>query len=115
MEIKSGKNGDIVCAISDMHYATNFKDLEDAMKRISNIMGLPNYNYPKIDKIIYNMKNPDKPATIVYWTDFTKTVVMCNDKDTFTKEMGVAMCFIRKMMPNRSEFLRLVESGYVQE
>lgn len=73
------------------------------------------YNYPKIDKIIYNMKNPDKPATIVYWKDGTKTVVICTDKDTFTKEMGVAMCFIRKMMPNRSEFLRLVESGYVQE
>jgi hypothetical protein len=76
---------------------------------------IPMYSYPKIEKIIYNMKNPMKPATVCYWKDGTKTVVVCSDKDTFTKEMGVAMCFIRKMMPNRSEFLRLVESGYVQE
>lgn len=94
-------------------------DFGEYDKQFENIRRMlevkPAYSYPKVEKIIYNMKNPMKPATIVYWKDGTKTVVICTDKDTFTKEMGVAMCFIRKMMPNRSEFLRLVESGYVQE
>jgi len=91
------------------------KDEEITLTGTIKFTNVDKYHYPIIDKIIYNMKNPEKPATIVYFTDGDKVVVKCTDKDTFTKENGVAMALIRKMMPNRSEFLRLVENGFVQE
>lgn len=50
---------------------------------------------PKIKRAIFN-----NPATIVYWTDGTKTVVKCSDGDTYSKESGLAMCFMKKMHGN---------------
>ena len=50
-------------------------------------------------KIIFN-----GPATIILWNDGTKTVVKCQDGDTFDKEKGVALCFMKKSLGNRSNF-----------
>lgn len=50
---------------------------------------------PEIKRAIFN-----NPATIVYWTDGTKTVVKCSDGDTYSKESGLAMCFMKKMHGN---------------
>lgn len=36
------------------------------------------------------------PATIVYWTDGTKTVVKCGPHDTFDPEKGLAMAIAKK-------------------
>jgi hypothetical protein len=44
------------------------------------------------------------PATIVFWTDGTKTVVKCQPGDTYSKEMGLALCFSKKMLGNQSNF-----------
>ena len=59
------------------------------------------------ERIIYNDR-----ATICYWKDGTKTVVNATGDDHMTHEHGVAMCIIRKLFPNRQEFLRVVNSGY---
>lgn len=48
---------------------------------------------PEIKEIIFN-----KPATVVYWKDGTKTTVKCgNDEASFDREKAVAMCFLKKM------------------
>lgn len=52
-----------------------------------------------IKKVIFN-----DPATIVYWTDGTKTVVKCQEGDTYSKEVGLAMCMLKKCMGNESSF-----------
>lgn len=52
-----------------------------------------------VKKVIFN-----KPATIVYWGDGTKTVVKCQNGDTFNPETGIAMCFMKKAMGNKSNF-----------
>lgn len=46
-----------------------------------------------IEKVIFN-----EPATIVLWEDRTKTVVKCMEGDTFSQEMGLAMCICKKAL-----------------
>lgn len=48
-----------------------------------------------ITKVIYN-----KPATIVFWSDNTKTVSKCAEADEYNKEAGLLMCFMKKMLSN---------------
>ena len=50
-------------------------------------------------KVIFN-----EPATIVYWTDKTKTVVKCQDGDKFDEEKGLLLCYMKKMHGNKSNF-----------
>lgn len=53
-----------------------------------------------ISKIIFN-----PPATVIYWSDGTKTTCKAMDGDTFSKEIGVAMCIAKKFFGNsRSQF-----------
>lgn len=47
---------------------------------------------PEIKEVIFN-----NPATIVKWSDGTKTVVKC-DKETFDQEKGLAMAIVKKFM-----------------
>lgn len=66
---------------------------------------------PGIDRIIFN-----NPATIVYWTDGTKTVVKAHDEE-FSEEHGLAMAFARKVLESygnkhpRAGFKRLVREA----
>lgn len=46
-----------------------------------------------IEKVIFN-----EPATIVLWEDGTKTVVKCMEGDTYSQEMGLAMCICKKAL-----------------
>lgn len=45
-----------------------------------------------IEKVIFN-----DPATIVLWSDGTKTVVKCRDGEIFDKHTGFAMCVVKKI------------------
>ena len=45
------------------------------------------------EKVIFN-----GPATIVFWKDGTKTVVKCRNGETFDREKGLAMCFMKKVV-----------------
>ena len=46
----------------------------------------------------------DGPATIVFWADGTKTVVKCQDGDDYSKEVGLAMCIVKKVFGNTSKY-----------
>ena len=52
-----------------------------------------------IEKVIFN-----DPATIVYSKDGTKTVVKCQEGDTYDKEKGLAMCVAKKFFGNKGNF-----------
>lgn len=61
-----------------------------------------NYMPTDICRFIKNIKfNP--PATIVFWTDNTKTVVKCNGED-YDPEKGLAMCICKKMLGNKGNY-----------
>lgn len=84
-------------------------------KECNTVQFIPLYNYPKIEKVIYNFKNPEKPATIVFWGDDTKTVVRCS-KEEFNKESGLAQCFLKKCLDcSRKDIKKLIENADVQE
>lgn len=53
----------------------------------------------KIKNVIFN-----DPATIVIWSDDTKTVVKCQPGDTYSKELGLAMCISKKFLGNKGNF-----------
>ena len=52
-----------------------------------------------IRKVVFN-----DPATIVFWSDNTKTVVKCGPEDTFDMEKGLAMAIVKKMAGNDNRF-----------
>lgn len=54
---------------------------------------------PTIKNVIFN-----DPATIVIWSDDTKTVVKCQPGDTYDKELGLALCISKKYFGNKGNF-----------
>lgn len=55
-----------------------------------------------VKKVIFN-----DPATIVFWSDDTKTVVKCSFNDIYDPEKGMAMAFVKKMFGNDNSFHKL--------
>jgi hypothetical protein len=53
----------------------------------------------EIEKVYFN-----NPVTVVLWADGTKTIVRCQEGDTYSKETGLALCFAKKALGNKSNF-----------
>ena len=52
-------------------------------------------------------------TTIIYWMDGDKTVVKCSDEDTYSKEAGYMLCFLKKIAGNRTtELYELLKPLY---
>ena len=49
-----------------------------------------------IKKIMYK-----PPATIVFWNDGTKTVAVCEKGDVYNRELGFALCVLKKKYGNK--------------
>lgn len=54
---------------------------------------------PYIKKVIFN-----NPATIVFWSDGTKTVAKAHGEDKFDKEIGLTVCIAKKAMGNKKKW-----------
>lgn len=67
----------------------------------STILAQSNKNVmPKPKKIILN-----DPATIILWSDNTKTIVKKNSKDKkFDPEKGIALCYMKKALGNKGNY-----------
>lgn len=57
---------------------------------------------PKIKNVIFN-----DPATIVFWSDDTKTVVKTQQGDAYDPEKGLAMAIAKKYDGNNREYYNL--------
>lgn len=68
--------------------------------------------FPAIEKVIFN-----PPATVVMWSDGTKTVVKIKEtgkkkeKDKFSEEYGLAMAIAKKYFGTRSGFLKAIKNA----
>lgn len=73
------------------------------------------YNEPCLDMsqfITWMIKDVifHEPATIVKWWDGTKTVVKCNEGDTFNKEFGLLACIVKKFTGNTGRWNEILKN-----
>ena len=54
---------------------------------------------PEITKVHFN-----PPMTIVLWDDGTKTMVKCQEGDTYSEEVGLSLCITKKALGNMPNF-----------
>lgn len=74
------------------------KQVVDALKkRLNSIYGCR--IIPDIKNVIFN-----PPATIVFWSDGTKTVVKAKESETYDSEKGLAMAISKKALGNRGNY-----------
>lgn len=59
---------------------------------------------PEITNVIFNY-----PATIVFWSDGTKTVVKCDRREPFDPEKGLAMAISKKMLGNKGNYFNEIK------
>lgn len=69
---------------------------------------------PDIKDVIFN-----DPATIIKWSDGTKTVVKCGEGDIYDPEKGMAMAIAKKALGNQGnyykEFAKWLDPYYEKE
>lgn len=72
-----------------------------------------NRTSPDFRKFIKKVKfNP--PATIVFWTDNTKTVVKCKGED-YDPEKGLAMCICKKVLGDKGNYYEVFKKWLPKE
>lgn len=72
-----------------------------------------NYMPTDIRRFIKRVKfNP--PATIVFWTDNTKTVVKCKGED-YDPEKGLAMCICKKVLGDKGNYYEVFKKWLPKE
>lgn len=76
------------------HVSTRYPFLEEGM----------------IKKVIFH-----DPATIVIWTDGTKTVVKCSENDIFDPEKGLAMAIVKRAFGNDNSFHKIFKKWLPKE
>lgn len=64
----------------------------------------------EIKRVIFN-----RPATIVFWTDGTKTVVKCGENDVYDPEKGLAMAISKKALGNKGNFNEVFKKWLPEE
>lgn len=82
--------------VNDLHLST--KITTSSISICTSPMGVP-----KIKDVIFN-----DPATIVFWTDGSKTVVKAKNED-FDPEKGLAMAFFKKMHGNKGHYFEEIK------
>lgn len=50
------------------------------------------------------------PATIVYWSDGSKTVAKCSEKDVFDPEKGLAMAIAKRCGGNKGSYYKEIQN-----
>lgn len=100
--------GSVLDSMRYMHWVDRVME-EAAKKKEETTM-----TAASIKNVIFN-----PPATIVFWTDGSKTVVKCNAKDEFDPEKGLAMAIAKRCAGNSDDFYKEIKkwvekSGYKQ-
>lgn len=64
---------------------------------------------PTIKRVMFN-----PPATIIFWSDDTKTVVKCQEGDTYNPETGFALAYLKKLLGNDNTFNKEIDKWVPQ-
>lgn len=84
-------------------------DIAEAKKLINSIYGRNAFNTRYVSRGIPRIKDVrfNGPATIVFWSDDTKTVVKC-DGEEFDPEKGIAMAIAKKALGNKHDYYNVI-------
>lgn len=94
--------------LSNLPGSFSYDDITEALSRGFNPIIFGKSLTTK--KIIYN-----GPATIILWTDGTKTVVKCKESDPYSPEAGFALAVLKRLTGNDfHKHLRKVTKGDVK-
>lgn len=61
--------------------------------KFSGAFYLEEGGYTYIKKVLYN-----NPVTVVFWSDGTKTLCKCSKEDIYSKETGLSICVLKKLI-----------------
>lgn len=84
--------------VDNARYITQAKKMLDAANAAPTMRG------GSIKNVIFN-----PPATVVYWSDGTKTVVKCSVNDMFDPEKGLAMCIAKRYANNSGSYYKTIK------
>ena len=98
-EVKTALN-----SIYGTDYVSSVEALAEDMERF-NICPPIGKKYVQKSEMLDKIKNVifNKPATIVFWADGTKTIVKCEHED-FDPEKGLAMAIVKKTMADNHSY-----------
>lgn len=100
----------------DTREATTYTDTARALKAIFEDMDKKliithwTGHLPTIKDVIYN-----GPATIVFWSDGSKTVVKCQGDDDYDPEKGLAMAIAKKALGNKGNYCNIFKKWLPEE
>lgn len=97
----SGYHNDMV---DNARYMTQAKKMLDDMNAVTAA------RETSIRKVIFN-----SPATVVYWSDGTKTVVKCSANDKFDPEKGMAMAIAKRCANNSGSYYKEIQKWIGEE
>ena len=104
LETKLNRSGD---KMYDPMFRSNGKtEYQYAFYRniLNSMYGANPYYRPEIKNVIFN-----DPATIVFWTDGTKTIVKCQEGDIFDPEKGLTMAITKKVYSNKGSYCNVIK------
>lgn len=81
----------------DVHKILNSTNFEEIRQLTSMFNSRP--TLPSIKNVYFN-----DPVTVVLWDDGTKTIVKCQDGDTYSKEVGLSLCISKKALGNKGNY-----------
>ena len=88
-------SGDIGCEIEGYLNPEVYKI--HRAKEMCSVPITPKKPLPK--KVIFS-----GPATTILWKDGTKTTVKCQSEDVWDDDVGIAMCYLKKMLGNKGNY-----------
>ena len=86
------------CDKSDISHEEVKEVIRRFVKDIYGLQAPALINRLEIEKVIFN-----EPATIVFWSDGSKTVVKCANEE-FDKEKGLAMAICKRVLGNKGNY-----------
>ena len=89
--------------LSPKRYNSNADNLHRSIYPTDIFQNTINKSF-EIKDVIFN-----NPATIVFWTDGSKTVVKCKGKDSFDPEKGLAMAIVKKVFGNQGNYYNQIK------
>lgn len=83
--------------MNDLDTVTKYlmQTLKPIVEAIERMFG----NMNAITKVIFS-----EPATVVYWIDGTKTVVICQEGDVYDRRTGLLLCCAKKLFGNTGRY-----------